>query len=71
MPEDSALTEAERAELQRLRAEVTTLRSQAQQAATAGSGRSVAVGRGARQRSRTIVATLLIVVACVASNWNR
>ena len=65
MPEDSALTEAERAELQRLRAEVTTLRSQAQQAAAAGSGRSVAVGRGARQRWRTIVATLLIVVACV------
>jgi hypothetical protein len=65
MPEDSALTEAERAELQRLRAEVTTLRSQAQQAAAAGSGRSAAVGRGARQRWRTIVATLLIVVACV------
>jgi hypothetical protein len=65
MPEDSALTEAERAELQRLRAEVTTLRSQAQQAAAAGGGRSVAVGRGARQRWRTIVATLLIVVACV------
>ena len=65
MPEDSPLTEAERAELQRLRAEVTTLRSQAQQAAAAGSGRSAAVGRGARQRWRTIVATLLIVVACV------
>jgi len=65
MPEDSALTEAERAELQRLRAEVTTLRSQAQQAAAAGNGRSAAVGRGARQRWRTIVATLLIVVACV------
>ena len=29
MPEDSALTEEERTELQRLRAEVTTLRSQA------------------------------------------
>ena len=65
MPEDPALTEAERAELQRLRAEVATLRSQAQQAGVAGSGRSVAVGRGARQRWRTIVATLLIVVACV------
>jgi hypothetical protein len=65
MPEDSALTEAERAELQRLRAEVTTLRSQAQQAAAAGSGRSAAAGRGGRQRWRTIVATLLIVVACV------
>jgi len=77
MPEDSALTEAERAELQRLRAEVTTLRSQAQQAPAAGSGRSAAVGRGARQRWRTIVATLLIVVACmlaplsVAAIWTR
>jgi len=65
MPEDAALTKGERAELQRLRAEVTTLRSQAQQAGLAGRGRSVAVGRGARQRWRTIVATLLIVVACV------
>ena len=77
MPEDSALTEAERAELQRLRAEVTTLRSQAQQAPAAGSGRSAAVGRGARQRWRSIVATLLIVVACmlaplsVAAIWTR
>jgi hypothetical protein len=77
MPEDSALTEEERAELQRLRAEVTTLRSQAQQAAAAGGGRSVAVGRGTRQRWRTIVATLLIVVACmlaplsVAAIWTR
>ena len=65
MPEDAALTEAERAELQRLRAEVTTLRSQAQQAAAAGNGRSAAVGRGARQRWRTVVAALLIVVGCV------
>jgi hypothetical protein len=65
MPEDTALTEAERAELQRLRAEVATLRSQAHQAGDAGTGRSGAVGRGARQRWRTIVATLLIVVACV------
>jgi len=77
MPEDSALTEEERAELQRLRAEVTTLRSQAQQAPAAGSGRSAAVGRGARQRWRSIVATLLIVVACmlaplsVAAIWTR
>jgi hypothetical protein len=77
MPEDSALTEEERAELQRLRAEVTTLRSQAQQAAAAGGGHSVAVGREARQRWRTIVATLLIVVACmlaplsVAAIWTR
>jgi hypothetical protein len=65
MPEDTSLTEAERAELQRLRAEVATLRSQAHQAGVAGRGRSEAVGRGARQRWRTIVATLLIVVACV------
>jgi hypothetical protein len=65
MTENPALTEKERAELERLRAEVATLRSQVQQAGVAGKGRSAAVGRVARQRWRTIVATLLIVVACV------
>jgi hypothetical protein len=77
MPEDSALTEAERAELRRLRAEVAALRSQVQHDGAAGEGRSVAVGRVARQRWRTIVATLLIVVACalaplsVVAVWTR
>jgi branched-subunit amino acid transport protein AzlD len=65
MTEHPALTEAERAELERLRNEVATLRSQVQQDGVAGQGRSAAVGRVARQRWRTIVATLLIVVACV------
>jgi hypothetical protein len=65
MTEHPALTEAERAELERLRNEVATLRSQVQQHGVAGKGRSAAVGRVARQRWRTIVATLLIVVACV------
>ena len=65
MSEGPPLSADERAELERLRAEVTTLRSQAQQAAAAGSGRSAAVGRGARQRWRTVVAALLIVVGCV------
>jgi hypothetical protein len=65
MSEKPALTEEERAELQRLRAEVATLRSQFQQISTPGTGRSAAVGHGARQRWRTMVAALLIVLACV------
>jgi hypothetical protein len=64
MPENPALTVEERAELERLRAEVATLRSQVGEGA-AGVGRPAAVGRGARRRWRTIVATLLIVLACV------
>jgi hypothetical protein len=65
MSENPAPTEEERAELQRLRAEVATLRSQFQQISTPGTGRSAAVGHGARQRWRTMVAALLIVLACV------
>jgi hypothetical protein len=75
MPEDTALSMEERTELARLRAEVATLRSQAQgQGATPG--RPVAAA-GGRQRWRTIVATLLIVVGCVlaplsvAAVWTR
>jgi hypothetical protein len=64
MPEDTALSVEERAELERLRAEVATLRSQVREGA-AGRGRPAAVGRVARQRWRTIVAALLIVLACV------
>lgn len=48
----------ERAELERLRAEVAGLRSRQR-------ARVAAAGRAARQRWRTIVATLLIVLACV------
>jgi hypothetical protein len=63
MPEDTALGVEERAELERLRSEVATLRAQAQ-------GRGAQAGRPAadavtRRRWRTIVASLLIVVACV------
>ena len=65
MSENPAPTEEERAELQRLRAEVATLRSQFQQTGAPGTGRSAAVGHGARQRWRTMVAALLIVLACV------
>jgi hypothetical protein len=64
IPEDAALAVEERAELERLRAEVAALRSQVDKGA-AGDGRPAAVGRGARQRWRTIVAALLIVLACV------
>jgi hypothetical protein len=64
VPENAALTVEERAELERLRAEVAALRSQVQGDAT-GEVRPAAVGRLARQRWRTIVASLLIVVACV------
>jgi len=58
------LTDDERAELERLRAEVATLRAQARQPeATSGGG--VVAGRAARQRWRTVIATLLIVLGCV------
>jgi hypothetical protein len=61
MPEGPSLTDEERAELERLRAEAAGSRSP----------------RPARQRWRTIVATLLIVLACVlaplsvAAVWTR
>jgi hypothetical protein len=59
MPDGAALDEHERAELERLRAEVAALRSQSRRPArTAG-------GVAGRQRWRTIVATLLIVLGCV------
>jgi hypothetical protein len=64
MPEDAALSVEERAELERLRTEVATLRSQVQRAG-GPAGRSPAAGRAGRQRWRTIVASLCIVVACV------
>jgi hypothetical protein len=64
IPENAALAAEERTELERLRAEVATLRSQVGEGA-AGDGRPAAVGRVARHRWRTIVASLLIVLACV------
>jgi hypothetical protein len=77
MAEDTTLSMEERTELERLRAEVTTLRSQVQGQGRGGkAGRPTAAG-GGRQRWRTIVATLLIVVGCVlaplsvAAIWTR
>jgi hypothetical protein len=58
-----ALTADERAELERLRAEVATLRVQVRQP-EAASG-AAATRRAARQRWRTVVAALLIVLGCV------
>jgi hypothetical protein len=60
MDDRSGLSENERAELERLRAEVASLRVQARQPEPA-----VAVSGAGRQRWRAIVATLLIVVGCV------
>jgi hypothetical protein len=78
MPEDPTLTAEERAELDRLRAENVALRAQMRERATTADTEPVpADGRAARQRWRTIVATLLIVVGCVlaplsvAAVWTR
>jgi hypothetical protein len=54
----------ERAELERLRAEVASLRAEARRAETAPRD-PVAAGQAGRQRWRTIVAVLLIVLGCV------
>jgi hypothetical protein len=56
--QEGSLTGEERAELERLRAEVAELRARRTE-------RVAAAGQAARQRWRTIVASLLIVVACV------
>jgi hypothetical protein len=59
-----ALTGEERAELERLRAEVASLRAQAQTQVLPDGG-AAPPGRPPRQRWRTIVAVLLIVLGCV------
>jgi hypothetical protein len=64
MPEDAELGREERAELERLRAEVAALRSQAR-SGEVRAGRPGAVAGGPRQRWRTIVAVVLIVLGCV------
>jgi hypothetical protein len=70
------LTDDERAELARLRAEVVALRAQVQAAGGRPGGKPAATGVP-RQRWRTMVATLLIVVGCVlaplsvAAIWTR
>ena len=64
MPDDAVLDPEERAELERLRAEVAELRSQA--AAPPLAEPPVAVPpRPRRQRWRSVVATLLIVIGCI------
>ena len=62
MTDDTALGVEERAELERLRAEVAALRSQVQ---GGGAKANRPAAAGGRQRWRTVVATLCIVVACV------
>jgi hypothetical protein len=78
MPEDPTLTVEERAELERLRTENAALRAQVRETATTTDTAPIpAAARAARQRWRTIVATLLIVVGCVlaplsvAAVWTR
>jgi hypothetical protein len=81
MQERPSLTNEERAELERLRGEVTTLRSQVtsqlRPAAEAVEGGGAGAGRIRRQRWRAPVAVVLIVVACllaplsVVAVWTR
>jgi hypothetical protein len=67
MSENPALTAEERAELERLRAENAALRARMAQEGAAGTDTEPTPGarRVGRQRWRSIVATLMIVVACV------
>ncbi|HYN17739.1 MAG TPA: hypothetical protein VEY96_06625, partial [Actinomycetes bacterium] len=67
MPENPTLTAEERAELERLRAENAALRAQVRQDSAAALDTEPSPGAGpvARQRWRTILATFLIVLACV------
>jgi hypothetical protein len=67
MSENPTLTAEERAELERLRAENAALRARMGQEAAAGTDTEPTPGarRVGRQRWRSIVATLMIVVACV------
>jgi hypothetical protein len=63
--DDVALTADERAELERLRAEVADLRSQAVAAPVAAEAHVAPPPRPRRQRWRSVVATLLIVIGCI------
>jgi hypothetical protein len=67
LPDDVAMTADERAELERLRAEVADLRSQVSTVAAAETEQPVtpAPSRPRRQRWRSMVATLLIVIGCI------
>ena len=63
--DDAALGADERAELERLRAEVADLRAQASAAPAVVPPTVVAPTPRRRQRWRSVVATLLIVIACI------
>jgi hypothetical protein len=65
VPEAPAPSEQEGTEVERLRAEVASLRSRLRQQDQHDKGRAAAAERTVQQRWRTIVGTLLIVVACV------
>ena len=66
MPDDVALSADERAELERLRAEVADLRSQVSTVAAVLTDQTVVpTPRPRRQWWRSVVATLLIVVGCI------
>jgi len=68
VPDDAALSGDERTELERLRAEVAELRSQVAAAPTAVSEQPVIPPpsvRPRRQRWRSVVATLLIIIGCI------
>jgi hypothetical protein len=63
--EDAALTPDERAELERLRAEVADLRSQVATAPVPVEQVVIPPSPPRRQRWRSVVATLLIVIGCI------
>ncbi len=66
MPDDVPLSSEERAELERLRAEVADLRAQATTAAAVAIDQPVVpTPKPRRQRWRSVVATLLIVIGCI------
>src|SRR6266536_5262301 len=65
VPEAPVPSGYEDVEVERLRAEVASLRSKLRQQNHRGEGRAGQAGRATRQRWRTILAALLIVVACV------
>jgi hypothetical protein len=65
MPEDTALSVEERAELERWRVEVAGLRAQAQTQAVPGGATGPPGRPGGQQRWRVVVAAVLIVVGCV------
>ncbi len=65
MTDDVVLSPEERAELERLRAEVAELRSQAAAAPVAAETLVPPPPRPRRQRWRSVVATLLIVIGCI------